>query len=363
MKLYDIMSYKTFYYFLKDNSYLLMDGYNLHKSEIEFDKLTQQEFYDTFRDDLLGTDDDIVEIRTNKGSLVYHRIDNENYMKDFITRNSQKAPCAVFGNYRTSDVYLFGFAKKGKLERFFSCKDGMATLEGEITSIEKKLGLDLKVGASGVLKTDIDEEDIINCAKNFVGFDIENEDVKILGVYYYLRSMPEREKRVLPDIKLEDNIMAKIHKNMFIQNIERIPLLLIKKETSDRLYLISYNENKNEEDFVLFNEIIPDYKDADMFNKAISNCLDTLSKCNFFEGIEVDGTYNRTLSSFKIGKNANALILLINNKYINTLSFTQSKKKGKQLNRLQMILRFRHIKNFQPKDMDKLYKMCIRRLK
>ena len=184
MKLFEIMSYKAFYYFLKDNTYLNMDGYNMHKSEIEYDKYTQEEFYAAFYDDLLGAEDDIVEIRTNKGSLVYHRIDSKEYMKEFIIRNSKIAPCAVFGNYKTSDVYLFGLANKGKLERFFSTENGVASLEGEPTKLEKKVGLDIKIDAGGILKSDIGEEDIFSLANAFVGFDIKNDDIEILGVYF-----------------------------------------------------------------------------------------------------------------------------------------------------------------------------------
>jgi hypothetical protein len=239
----------------------------------------------------------------------------------------------------------------------------MASLEGEPTKLEKKVGLDIKVGASGVLKSDIGEDDILNLAKAFVGFDIENDDVEILGVYFYLKTQREIKERELKGIDVPDDILKKVHKNLYYQQVEKIPLLLVKKQTTDSLYALSYSENRKEEDFVVFSEIIPNYKDKDMFRRLIYNCLDTWSKCDFNESIEVDGAFDRTKVSFQTGKKANAVFIIVNNNRLNILSITPTKRKGKQLNKTQMIFGTRIIKSFTPKDIDKLYKICLRKLK
>lgn len=187
MKIYEYFSYKTFYYFLKDISNLNLSNYKRIKDENDFKlkkKFTTAHLDDCFDLGRIGTKDLII-LKTNKGYFIYHYIDDHEYVKEFLKQNSLNASCGVFGSYRTSDVYMMGIADKGNIIRYVYSDEEGDIVEGEPTTYEKQGNLDLSVGDDGYLNNFLNEEDVFEYAKWFMGFDIENQDVKILDILHY----------------------------------------------------------------------------------------------------------------------------------------------------------------------------------
>lgn len=290
MKLYEIMSFKTFYYFLKDTSNLDLSNYEKYefeKEEIE-DLESRESLCDAFWDDMHGTDS-LIEIKTNHGSVIFHEVDDHEYVKEFLAKNSKLAPCAFFGSYRTSNVYMFGYAENGKLKRFMYTDDGETEVVGEQTEIEKKCNLNFeKADDSPHLKEFIDDNQMFEMAQTFVPFDIENDDVEILSITQYdpikVQDTKQNgeEKPQAPQIEKIDVERGFTHKIEFglrnimhLQNINTFRIFISKNKNDNNLYIASFLWWKDDL-FEIYSDIV-DIKNRHEFNRSIARCMNVLS--------------------------------------------------------------------------------------
>ena len=146
MKIFELISYKTCYYYLKDTSNLDLSDYiykgdGLDEILEDYDENDAGHLYDAFSNSIYGENKDIIEIKTNQGSIIFHKGDDHNYIKRFLETNSQNAPCAFFASFRTSDDYIYAYAKEGKIERFMCNSEEGCYLEGEKTQAEIECNL------------------------------------------------------------------------------------------------------------------------------------------------------------------------------------------------------------------------------
>lgn len=270
MLIYEYFSYKTFYYFLKDTSNLDLTNFKRVKDEFDlkkFKKFTTAHLDECFDIGRIGTNDLII-LKTNIGSFIYHYIDDHEYVKEFLKRNSLNAPCGVFGSYRTSDVYLLGIADKGEIIRYAYSYEGEDYVEGEPTIYEKDGNLDLTLDNDGYLNNYLDEEDIFNYAKWFIGFDIENKEVKILDIQHYV------------PCPLNGNLPQKIAEvltvSMIKQNLEELGIMFSYNKKTKELFISAQNIVNQEQTNTIYCDRIYSLKDKKEFIISLKRCLQTL---------------------------------------------------------------------------------------
>lgn len=190
MKLYEYFSYKTLFYFLKDDSIFKTRAFKENYAEDENGLPTKKytkDLLDRLFNDRFDNDNEMVVIKTKYGSFVYHKADEPDYAKEMLEKFSKNAPCGVFGSYRTTDVYTFGIANNGRVERYVYTDEEDTVIEGRETEFEQTHPFKL-LGEEETKPEEvpyIDEEYVFEIAKWFAGFDIENEDVKILDIKFY----------------------------------------------------------------------------------------------------------------------------------------------------------------------------------
>lgn len=305
MKLYEIMSFKTFFYFLKDTSFLDLSNYEkeeFEKEEIE-DLESRESICDAFWDDMHGTDS-ILEIKTKFGSVIFHVVDDHEYVKKFLVDNSKNKPCAFFGSYRTSNVYMFGYAENGELKRFMYTDDGVTEILGTQTEIERQCNLNFeKEPDSCHLKDFIDDNEMFSMAQVFVPFDIENDDIEILSITRYEPKSSDNSKDKLdtlvkePALKSDFSISVDLKNNMHNQKINTFRIFLSKNKNDNNLYVVSFL-NSNDTLIKIYSDII-DFDDAKAFAVSMKNCITLLSNYKIREETgcvnNFDACYNKSI--------------------------------------------------------------------
>lgn len=267
MLIYEYFSYKTFYYFLKDTSNLDLTNYKRVKDEFDlkkFKKFTKTHLDDCFDMGRIGTNDLII-LKTNRGAFIYHYIDDHEYVKTFLKQNSLKAPCGVFGSYRTSDVYMLGIADKGEIIRYAYSYDGGDVVEGGPTQYEKDGNLNLSLNEDGYLNNYLNEEDIFNYAKWFMGFDIEHEEVKILDIEFY---KPCNLNGILPQKTAEVLTVS-----MIKQNVEELGIMFSYDKKSKELIISCQNVIDENNTNTIYCDRIYSLKDKKEFILSLKRCL------------------------------------------------------------------------------------------
>lgn len=200
INLSELITYKTCYCFLKDTSGL--DTYHFRKKDY-FDKPLQlintNEIMDALRNCGKEDDNGITEIVTPYGSIMFHIISDYNKIEKFLCDNSRNAPAAYFMNHRTSSCYGFIEAENGNIRRFATTEDGEETLTGEQTECEKRAKVRFREDKMYL----VEEDDIVKIAKQFCGFDVENDSVEVLAInrYEYEKYPTEITADVVPLIK------------------------------------------------------------------------------------------------------------------------------------------------------------------
>lgn len=364
MKLYEIMSYKTFYYFVKDPSALLLPGYKVEQDDEDFKSMNQQDFYDMFEDCRRGDIEGYTEIRTNYGSVVYHSFPDVDEIKEFLVRNSMRKPCAVFGSHRTVDVYLFGFADKSKVNRLFFQEEVDPILEGERTEYEDRIGLDLDSVPEDDLFVAMDEEKVFQLANQFVGFDIENDDVEILGVYYYTKLTEEDYIAKKEDkTTLVDNVLPRVINNLTKYGLEAVTLSIMKEAKSDRLYLLSFtNKDDDSDKFGVQYANITDITDEEDFKNCIKKCINGWAEANLKFDYDKP-LFKRCATIMSRGNKTNSITMMISRKRPNMLTLTKTMSKGKLMSRFAVSLATKIIPALTDGYIGEIYSFCKKKLK
>ena len=362
MNVFNLMFYKTFFYFLNDTSCLDLTDFEKQESDdiSEYQKMSSEEFCSIFDDSRIGTKD-IIEIKTNKGTIIHHIIDDIDYVKEFIKINSKVKPCGVFGSHRVGDVYMAGYAENGKIQRFMYTDQDQMVLEGENKSIEEKCGLKFELDENGLFTEIFNEDDILNYAKEFIPFDFENEEVELLEVNFYLN-----KKYFKPAIKplsptLESDIINQINLNLDVQQLSEIGMLISKRKKDDKLYIFSMYTEK-EEHYKLYSDIVENYKNKSAVIDSISKCFNLWSNCNYRKNQPYINLFDACIGVYAFGKKTNALTLMIDSSKKGMVSTMQVKAKGKKLPDKKIYKTVCLKYNFTPKDLELVYNHILKLL-
>ena len=236
MKLNEFFSYKTQFIFAKNEI-----NHEFYK-DITDQELNIPNIKDVSIDDLsklyYQKPHLLVVLKTKYGSFIKCDFKDDEYLRDFITKNSEIF-CAAFTSHRVSDSYTFGFAEKGEIKRYFSVEEGEVINEGLESIYEKDVEHKLKEPTEEELISYVDESDIMSIIKNCVGFDIEEEDVEILDcrVYEWSGTEPNVPKDIVP----------KIFENLAKYNIKSASIQFGKSRKSKNIIIIaSVNMDDNE---------------------------------------------------------------------------------------------------------------------
>ena len=319
MKLGNYFSYKTFYYFLKDISFIDFTKYKriVDDKGVKYD----EDYFWALFDEGREIEDDIILVKTKYGYFCYHNTSDSEVVKDFLIKASKNAPCGVFGSYRTVDVYLAGIAENGKVKRFLYTEEGEAVIEGERTAFEIENNFDAREEDFESQLDFFDEENIFSYAKWFAGFDIENEDVEVMDVIH------------LTPCPLSDKLDGDIVKNIYTA-FNRNGLLDI---------AISFAYDKSNGETIIACENVVDnnryaiYCDStDLNNKeeflsSLKRCFNAIISYNLNENNKTMTSISSYYSCLK-NKNCNVVCYLldIERKFMNSLLLLQ--KRGKILN-------------------------------
>lgn len=296
ISLSELITYKTCYCFLKDTSGL--DTYHFRKKDY-FDKSLSQMEGDKIIDALrsCGTEDDdgITEIVTPYGSVMFHIISDYNKIEKFLCDNSRNAPAAFFMNHRTSSCYGFIEAENGKTRRFATTEDGDEILTGEQTEYEKRAKVRFKEDKMYL----VEEDDIVKIAKQFCGFDVENDSVEVLAInrYEYEKYPTEITADVVPLIK----------ENLQQNNLHFAAIYYTFPPTKKPAYIFVMGETTSGKPVGLYAKKMEDFVVASELNLEISRVLNFIAHerleynncdADAFEGAA--NTFNKTKNSAKI---------------------------------------------------------------
>lgn len=307
---------------MRDISNLDLSRYKLDKdSSKPKGRYTEDELWGYFESYHLGQADDIVVFETDKGYFIYHKCDDIDYTRDFLIRHSSGGlSCGVFGSYRTSDVFLFGIARDGVIDRLVYSDENGDSVEGEGTPYEKRVGLDLSLDSDGRLEHYINEETVFEYAKWFAGFDIENEDIKLLDIRVY--SPCDYDSGLIPNAK--EQVMS----NMFKCNVEDIGIM-VSHNTATKETTVSCENVVGDKECVIYCDTFQGL-DMDDFFESVNRCISALAILDLNQS-------HKTMSSindykYALGnKKCNITMIVIDTERKFMASVLPIQKKGKKL--------------------------------
>ena len=361
MILEEFVSYKTFYYFLKDDSNLDLRFFEDQTDKFEkFVKNGYQtkDFFEIYNPIKTGTKD-IYILKTKYGSFVFHTYSNHEYSKEFLEHNSKNKPCALFGTHRTSDTHQIGTAENGEVKRYLYYGEDEHILEGEKqTAYEKKNKLKFKLDDDGFF-TDFIEEDIVyNWASDFIGFD-RSEDVEILDFKYY-KYAPFAEESVI-DTKIDEYVIYKIHENMERQNVSEMTFYFT-KYYDDEMLDCSCILKEGEEVYCIFSKNIKNIKNKREFKKLFYSCLKTLETADYRKSKKPSLSYYlhaKMMEEFPY----NICMGLIDNEDRGELAVSLTNVNKVQISQDDMSKNMIIIKDFKPKYYKHIHKFIMKKLK
>lgn len=320
MNISEFFSYKTFYYFLKDISFLDLSCHKLIREKEEGEPFTTKDLEGAFEDGRLGTKD-IILIKTKYGYFCYHDIDDMEYVKKFIATNSRVAPCGVFGSYRTSGVYLMGIAKDGVVQRFLYGEDGNEPLiEGERTQfeIENNLSVDMEDFESQ-LKF-FNEENVFSYAKWFAGFDIENEDVEVLDILYY-------HYTAFSNV-VQGDMVKRVYESFKQNNVLDMAVMIGYDKSTKEVVIACENPDDDGNRNTIYCDKLFSLDDKQEFIYSLKRCYNALYSLSYNQS---SATFYNMSAYYSMLKNNNCniacYIIDTERKFMNSLSLFQ--KKGK----------------------------------
>lgn len=369
MKIFELISYKTAYYFVSNTSNLNLSQYDLKENLLTQAETVYKEddvgyLYNLFGDYLYPESNYILEIKTINGSFIFHKGDNHDYVKNFLKVNSKDAPCAYFSSFRISDDYIFAYAKNGEIQRYICNSEEGSFIEGNITEAERKCGLNYSMDEDDCFITPyVHEDDIVNIAKQIIPFDIE-KDIKILAINLYQKNKNKiayTDKNITTTLSPE--IILNIHNNLKKQDRISAGISVLKKKKSDKAYILCI-DFKN--DNPLYADII-NIKNKEEFINSITKCLNVLSSADFEKKQEHISRLEQIANAIKYGKSIKTVAITTNTKYYNTLTISKISNIPLLPAKLQAILlspfNLKSFKNFIPHNLSNIYDFCLKKLK
>ena len=327
MKLYEYFSYKTLFYFLKDDSIFKTTAFKESFAEDENGLPAKKYTPDLLKrlfEDRFNYDDEMVVIKTKYGSFVYHKADEPEYTKQMLEKLSKTAPCGVFGSYRTTDVYTFGIAKNGKVEKYVYTDNEDIINEGEETEFEKTHPFKL-LGEEETKPENvhyINEEYIFEIAKWFAGFDIENEDVKILDIKVY--------KPCPFDGFISNDNVDKITKNLAKAGTDCIGIMISHNKEFKSIVISCENVTEDNQRNVIYCDEISLIKNKKEIDLSFRRCLQAISTLDLSTSHPTLADINNYYTQVNNPKSNIAFVLIdTENKFMIGISKFQSK--GKKL--------------------------------
>lgn len=292
MVLGELLAYKSHFYFSKND--IDVKFYKDVTKEFLGD-VNLKNFSAEMLDGVLENNPKLmVVVKTKYGNFVISNYKNANYLKYFVSHNSSEF-CAGFVTQRVSDMYVFSFAEKGQLKRFFSIVDGEVVSQGNESVYEKNV-------THKLTKTDdisnVDEDDILVCINNCVGFDILKEDVNILDIRFYLW------EGVVDGIS--SDIPLKIYDNCVKQNVKKVSVCFCRCNRSKNILIIASATVDNQEQF-LYTYLCKSKFLYDDFLCGFNSALYCLADFNYINNAS-DYNYNqesRLFSDMRLFKSLN----------------------------------------------------------
>lgn len=332
MNICEFFSYKTFYYFLKDISCLDLRNYKLCEDEFNKGRTYKPEDIEgLFEDGRLGTDD-LILIKTKYGYFCYHKVDDIEYVKEFLKTNSKVARCGVFGSYRTSDVYLMGVARSGEIDRLLYNEDGNdPVIEGEPTQFEKDNNLFVSEDDFSSQVKFFNEENVFSYAKWLAGFDIENEDVEILEVLYYVRVPFSSE--------IEGNMVQNIYAAFGQHRIKDIPIMIGYNREENQVVIACENVKKSGKRNVIYCDVVYGVDNKQEFLASLKRCFNAIFTLDLNDSsgtlYDISCYYNQ-LKNRKC--NMACYIIDVERKFMNSITLFQKKGRIVKQNAWNMFL-------------------------
>ncbi|MBQ7917413.1 MAG: hypothetical protein IJ310_01200 [Clostridia bacterium] len=357
----DFISYKTFYYFLKDDSCLDLglfeDATQEYKSFIDNGYKTE-DFYKIYEPIKTGTKD-IVLLKTKYGTFVFHLYSNHEYSKEFLEKNSKIKPCALFGTHRVSETHQIGVAEKGEIKRYLYYGEDEHILEGEKqTTYEKKNKLKFKLDEEGFFTDSIDEEIVYDYASDFLGLD-RSEDVEILDFKYY-KYKPFAEESVF-NTNIDEYVIYRIHENLERQNLNEITFYFT-KYYDDAMLDCSCILKEGEDVYCIFSKNIKNIKSKSEFKKLFFSCLKVLETADFRKYKKPSLSYyfhTRMMEEFPY----NICMGLIENEDRGNLTLSLTNVNKAQISQDEMTQNMIIIKDFKPKYYKYVHKFILKQMK
>lgn len=325
MKIYEYFSYKTFFYFIKGD--FNIDFNNYKEQEWEDDEGLPKRVYTRYdlenafenRFDDFG---DITVIKTNFGTFLYYGENNHENIKDFMKKISKKNPCAFFGSYRTTSVYTFGLAENGEVKRYFYSDESIDFNEGEPSDFEKERPFTYLTNPKDVDYKYINEEYIFEYAKWFAGFDIENQDVKILDMKTYY---PCEFNGILTT-----NAEEKLTRNLISSGIDAIGIFISYNKYNKKVIIsASNNVDINNSHIIFFDEISYLHNFDEIFI-SFKRCIQAISNLNLNESHKTI-SYHHNNHIISPDKYTNASMILIDTEKKFMIGASKFIKKGKRV--------------------------------
>ena len=327
MNLCDYFSYKTLFYFLKDNSYFNTPAFKECFVE-DSNGLPAKKYTKDILDRLFGerfdNDDEMVVIKTKYGSFVYHKANEPDYAKQMLKAFSKNAPCGVFGSYRTTDVYTFGFANNGKVERYIYTGDDDIISEGSKTEYETTHPFKL-LGEEETMPEEvdyIDEEYVFQIAKWFAGFDIETQEVKILDIKIY--------KPCSFDGNIDASAPLKVAKNFKAAGIDSIGIMVSHDKSCKSVVISCENVDDDGNRHIVYCDEIGGIKDKKEMLLSLKRCIQAIYNLDLTKSNETLFDINNFYTKVKDPDSSIAFILIDTEKKF-MVGVSKYQYKGKRL--------------------------------
>lgn len=266
MVLGELLAYKSHFYFLKNDIDVKFykDATKEFLGDVNLKNFSAEMLENVFENNPKL----MVVVKTKYGNFVICDYKNVGYLKYFVVHNSSEF-CAGFVSQRVSDMYVFSYAEKGQLKRFFSTIDGEVVSQGSASVYEKKVKHQL-AEEDGV--SNVDEDDILTCINNCVGFDILKKDVEILDVGFYLW------EGVVSNVP--SDVALKIYDNCVAQNIKKVSICFCKSNKSKNILIIASATVNNSELF-LYSYLCKSNFSYDDFLQGFNTALYCLADFNY----------------------------------------------------------------------------------
>ena len=352
MRVAEFMSYKTFYYFLYDDSCLDLSKYkDVTRFEENFTKengYTAENFAKLYSDIHSGTKD-LALIKTSQGTIIFHEFSDHEYVKEFLKQNSKNKPCGIFGSHRVGDVYQIGIAENGEIKRYIFSDESENILEGKKTDYEKKAGKKYKLDEDGFFEEFLDEDDVYEYAKDFLPFNVEDADVEVLDFKFY--------KYMETDANVDEKIMQKIHNNLIKNGVESIGFSIFYIPKKKESYMIGVQKMNGKDCFVFAEEIF-DLNDKAEVETVFNRALKTYATKNY-EDCKYPNGFMLHYSVNELKSKQNVVSFMVESEDPGVMSCGLIKRKSKKIRNSKIAKTMIAIKKYTPEKFYVVYKYIM----